>query len=829
MTTHTAAIQKAYIAFFNRPADPLGLSWWEKQVAANGGNLAAVINAFSASQEYKDLYAGMSGPQIVNQLYNNLFGRNAEKAGLEFWVDALNRGAVNVGNIAFTMASGAQGDDAKVMANKVEVAQAFTAELDTTPEILGYSGTAAAQVAREFLSTVGASTDSLTAAKAAVATRVAAAVAAGGGQNGPVGSTFTLTGNIDAPGAVAPATNTNGTSGNDTFSGVLTTTGSTINAGDNLVGGAGTDTFVINAVVDGALTSNAVTGSSIEVVQYKHTDAEAGTARAVGVSVGNIAGVTRIETSGSSTLATADTVTFSSVGAGTALKVGSTQLNVTADYVAAATSGTADAASLILSGASKGTVTIGTAGTGFETVNISADGSASRLTALDMGASLTKMVVTGNQTVRIDGTDSTNLKTIDASAMTAGGLNIALGANGADVTFTGGAGNDRVVFDATKFNSNDTVTGGAGTDTLALADADLSDATLLAAIKGAKVTGIEQLETTATGAVTISGNAGAINTFVVSGAGANDVTLTAWDDNDSLVITGNRGNIAGWAPTTDTAGNTALLTLGSTATSGVTIGTVAGGSFEAMTLTSVGAATGTAANTTGVITLGANAQVTATGSYNLEVGGFANAVNFNGSAFTGRLDVTGSGSADVIKGGTGNDTFTGGNGIDQLTGGAGSDIFVFATAAANRDIVTDFQAGSGGDQIRTGALTANNVAVATGTATSTQFTNVASSGNLTGAAGQYIFAVTVENVASFSTDGAAVLNALVTGAGSGTITTANAADVLYFLVSNGTDVGVYRGVAGADTTIAANEIDLVGVLQGVSLASLTAANFQFGA
>ena len=49
-----------------------------------------------------------------------------------------------------------------------------------------------------------------------------------GGTSGgaPVtGQTFTLTTNIDAPGAAAPATNTNGTSGNDTFIGDFGTAG----------------------------------------------------------------------------------------------------------------------------------------------------------------------------------------------------------------------------------------------------------------------------------------------------------------------------------------------------------------------------------------------------------------------------------------------------------------------------------------------------------------------------------------------------------------------------------------------------------------------------
>jgi hypothetical protein len=76
-----------------------------------------------------------------------------------------------------------------------------------------------------------------------------------------------------------------------------------------------------------------------------------------------------------------------------------------------------------------------------------------------------------------------------------------------------------------------------------------------------------------------------------------------------------------------------------------------------------------------------------------------------------------------------------------------------------------------------------------------------------------------------------VLNATTTGAGnSGTITAQNAADILYFAISDGTNVGIYRGQANLavnDTAVTAAEIALIGILQNTTLASLTFANFSF--
>ena len=89
MGINTAAVQRLYVAYFNRPADPAGLQAWELQLgttAATQAQLTTLANTgFSGSAEYAALYAGQSNAQIVNNLYLNLFGRSAEAAGLLHW------------------------------------------------------------------------------------------------------------------------------------------------------------------------------------------------------------------------------------------------------------------------------------------------------------------------------------------------------------------------------------------------------------------------------------------------------------------------------------------------------------------------------------------------------------------------------------------------------------------------------------------------------------------------------------------------------------------------------------------------------------------------
>jgi len=77
MAVYTDAIQKLYVAYFNRPADYEGLAFWEGVLNRTNGDLSLVSSTFAKSTEYQAQVAGKSYYQIVNQIYNNLFNRDA--------------------------------------------------------------------------------------------------------------------------------------------------------------------------------------------------------------------------------------------------------------------------------------------------------------------------------------------------------------------------------------------------------------------------------------------------------------------------------------------------------------------------------------------------------------------------------------------------------------------------------------------------------------------------------------------------------------------------------------------------------------------------------
>lgn len=148
-----ATIQGIYVAIFGRPVDPAGLVHWNTETN-NGADLSSMIGALSASDEFKALYDGKSNTEVITAIYQALFGRAPEQAGLDFFLAGLENGTLSIESIAISILDGAQGTDKTIVDNKITAADAFTAQLDTQAEIDAYVGTSAADVGRAYLTPI---------------------------------------------------------------------------------------------------------------------------------------------------------------------------------------------------------------------------------------------------------------------------------------------------------------------------------------------------------------------------------------------------------------------------------------------------------------------------------------------------------------------------------------------------------------------------------------------------------------------------------------------------------------------------------------------------
>mgnify|MGYP006284804343 CR=1 FL=1 len=134
-----------YLGFFGRAADSAGQSFWvnDYQQALSNGTAADVARdmagQFQFSDEAQGLYPFLDPnaqsqsnegvDAFVENVYDNLFDRVPEQAGVEFWrgevQDRLSSNE-DIGDVIIDILAGASGQDVDALTNKIEVANAYT-------------------------------------------------------------------------------------------------------------------------------------------------------------------------------------------------------------------------------------------------------------------------------------------------------------------------------------------------------------------------------------------------------------------------------------------------------------------------------------------------------------------------------------------------------------------------------------------------------------------------------------------------------------------------------------------------------------------------------
>lgn len=276
MAVTTTQVQQAYVAFFNRPADLAGLNYWISSPAASVANL---LDAFSKTPEYTSLYSNMNSTQLVNAVYQNLFGRAVESVdALNYWVGLLDKGTVTLGSIAATVADLAitnKTTDGTLVSNKVAAATAFTTSLSTASNADSATAYATAnstglQAVKSWLAAV--TSDAATLTNATSTTTLDSLLSTVKSNAASTGSTYTLTTGLDDKAAnlfIASQTRYN-----------IDGHGPTLNPGDKLSGVAGrTDNkLLITDLTPDAVQNNLPAGVQLSNIQIVELDSAANTA-----------------------------------------------------------------------------------------------------------------------------------------------------------------------------------------------------------------------------------------------------------------------------------------------------------------------------------------------------------------------------------------------------------------------------------------------------------------------------------------------------------------------------------------------------------------------
>jgi len=299
-----------------------------------------------------------------------------------------------------------------------------------------------------------------------------------------------------------------GGAGNDSF---LALTSGDLASGDVIEGGAGTDSLLSRHTITGHTTIAPAT-DSVETLKVR-LDHDGASADAITYTMTDAVGVTEVQSYRSVNSGTvADAVlTFSGAGMTTGVTLAivggdagddNNAIDITATYQSV--TGTSDSSTLRLDGAGANVVTIAS----IETLNITST-STDKSVSTTGGSAINSLAAASAKTVNITAAGTTTLEatdfaaivTINASASTAA-VRVDLDDSSA-VTFTGGAGNDRIdVHAISTLTVDDQLDGGAGTADVLATSATSLNSTALAAIKR-DTTNFERLEFDSTSSVTV--------------------------------------------------------------------------------------------------------------------------------------------------------------------------------------------------------------------------------------------------------------------------------------------------------------------------------------
>ena len=475
-----------------------------------------------------------------------------------------------------------------------------------------------------------------------------------------MGATLVLTSGIDV---------LKGTSGNDVFIAGDDAGSASLNAGDTINGGTGTDTLKIfnTKTVDNAAQFEHATVTNVEKVEVTFGDAGQ-----------------KLNVSGNADVQNVTVVngTGGEVSLGLKQQAGVTGTVGATTFVFQDTTGAADSATLNLNSAAVATVTIAD----IETLNVVATGTNS---VTDLAATAaTKLVITGAGSLSAKLT-STATKTIDGSAATGDLVIDNLAAAAGVQNIKTGEGNDIYTTTFANLDKGSKIDLGSGVNTLVFKDAvNIDNAASLS------VTNVQVIQAVGAGAFTVDGSQVSTTKFEVGTTGV--ATFTELAQNSTVIL-----------DAVTVAASTAGMKLGAGTlnlnlvgdTTGV-VNAVAGVEVTGSTVVNVNSAGKEFGANVLTLTTAENNVINVSGSQDLTLTtankGGVTGLTIDGSTFTGKLNVTGTAQADIIKGGSGDDIITASLGLDILTGGAGKDTFVFGVdiiGTGNISTITDFASG----------------------------------------------------------------------------------------------------------------------------------------
>ena len=132
-------LQKFYIAYFGRPADPSGINYWIS-LSKQSFTLKDISNELSIQEEYIKNIENLKALELhINKIYINLFDRKPDFEGLKYWIEILNKKGYGISDFVYDLLylkikpyfidSDQEKQDIAILNNKTIAAELFTQKI----------------------------------------------------------------------------------------------------------------------------------------------------------------------------------------------------------------------------------------------------------------------------------------------------------------------------------------------------------------------------------------------------------------------------------------------------------------------------------------------------------------------------------------------------------------------------------------------------------------------------------------------------------------------------------------------------------------------------
>ena len=454
--TPAEIITQLYVAYFDRAPDPQGLNYWigkywDGQGTRPDGKMtfAEIAENFALQTEAQDKYPYLKYPNLVSpdnfvaQVYQDLFGRSATSADIQYWSSQLSQGHISPGHFIAQVILSAQAaaadpndpnhaqavQDYETVQNKVAVGVYYAQQwaqhgLDWTSS--------------QDLSGAQHALDGITHDQSTVTTAEQSVDALIQGHTTQPSQTFTLTDKIDTFDHV----------GDGLVKGIISHNGTdtTWDIADTISGGTSGSKMDVTAVVgNGSVSTTGRVTSGIEAFDIRFVDDDPNNGGTFTVDASTLTGAKDFAVV-SATASNGDKVAFEGLAKTQTVTVQSDDKDLSLDltYKTGEDSGSNDTASLVMDDGKLATVTVNG---NFETVHLHAkSGSHEVATVTAAGNKMSSLTIAGSGAMKVgqvSGWSATaTTKVIDASSATG------------DVTL------------GTEIDNKFDIKGGSGTDTI---------------------------------------------------------------------------------------------------------------------------------------------------------------------------------------------------------------------------------------------------------------------------------------------------------------------------------------------------------------------------